>query len=137
MSAHSNKELVKRYFDAVNAGDEQRIRSLVTDDFVFKSMYQNPPSMRMEWDIEGFAAAPRIMSSHMNKPIVLTPGTMTAEDDRVAVEAESYGEMKNGKVYANAYHFLFRIRDGKIAEVREYSCSYTAYDVFGEYLESF
>jgi ketosteroid isomerase-like protein len=43
-----------------------------------------------------------------------------AEGDRVAVEAESYGELRNGRVYAQEYHVLMTIRDGKIAAVREY-----------------
>jgi hypothetical protein len=45
---------------------------------------------------------------------------MTAEDDRVSVEAESYGEITNGKTYENIYHFMFVIRDGKVAAIREY-----------------
>ena len=57
---------------------------------------------------------------------------MMGEDDKVAVEAQSYGEMNNGKLYENVYHFLFKVRDGKIYSVREYSCSYTANDCFGE-----
>ena len=40
--------------------------------------------------------------------------------------------MKNGKTYENAYHFLFKLRDGKICNVREYSCSYTAYECLGD-----
>ena len=40
--------------------------------------------------------------------------SMTAEDDRVAIEAESYGEHASGKTYNNHYHFLMRLRDGKI-----------------------
>ena len=50
----------------------------------------------------------------------LTPLGITAEGDRVAVEAESYGKMKNGKTYQNQYHFLFQVRDGKIQAVKEY-----------------
>ena len=54
------------------------------------------------------------------KGISVTPKVMTAEDDRVAMEAESYGERKNGKIYNNRYHILHVIRDGKIITVREY-----------------
>jgi hypothetical protein len=50
----------------------------------------------------------------------MTPTGMVAEGDRVAVEAESYGELANGRVYDQRYHFLMTIRDGRIAEVREY-----------------
>lgn len=45
---------------------------------------------------------------------------LTAEGERVAAEVESYGKAQNGKVYNNEYHFLFRIKDGKVIEVKEY-----------------
>ena len=51
------------------------------------------------------------------------PIKMTAEGDRVAVEAESYGELTNGKTYNNTYHFLFVFRDGKICLSKEYNDS--------------
>ncbi len=38
----------------------------------------------------------------------------------MAVGVESWGELGNGRVYNNEYHFLMTIRDGKIREVREY-----------------
>jgi ketosteroid isomerase-like protein len=47
-------------------------------------------------------------------------GAMTAEDDRVAVEAESKGTLVNGAPYHNRYHFLFVLRDGHIHAVKEY-----------------
>jgi len=45
---------------------------------------------------------------------------MTAEDDRVAVEAESHARHVSGKPYNNHYHFLFRWRDGQLVELKEY-----------------
>ena len=46
--------------------------------------------------------------------------TLTAEEDRVAIEAESRGVHASGKPYHNEYHFLMRVRDGKIVEFKEY-----------------
>ncbi len=43
-----------------------------------------------------------------------------AEGDEVALEVESHGELKNGRVYENEYHTLMTIRGGQIAAVREY-----------------
>jgi uncharacterized protein len=137
MSTQSNKQVVQRYFDAVNAGDEKAVYSLLTDDFQFKSMPRNPEWLKYRWNREQFAATPRLMSQTMNKPIVLKLLGMTAEDNRVCAEATSHGELKNGVVYENDYHFIFEIRDGKVAEVREYSCSYTAADVFGNFEKNF
>lgn len=47
-------------------------------------------------------------------------GDMTAEGDRVAVEAESKARLANGTLYHNRYHFLFVLRDGRIHAVKEY-----------------
>ncbi len=44
----------------------------------------------------------------------------TAEKDRVAVEAESYGTTREGKLYNNVYHLLILLADGKITAAREY-----------------
>lgn len=44
----------------------------------------------------------------------------TAEEDRVALEAESYGMTREGKLYNNVYHLLVLLKDGKIATAREY-----------------
>jgi len=45
---------------------------------------------------------------------------VTAEGERVAVEVEAEGPWHDGRTYRNAYHFLFTIRDGKVASIREY-----------------
>jgi uncharacterized protein len=44
----------------------------------------------------------------------------TAEGERVALEAESYGSTRAGKLYNNLYHMLVELKDGKIQNVREY-----------------
>ena len=56
---------------------------------------------------------------------------MIGEGDKIAVEAETDGEMLNGRRYNNAYHFAFELVDGKLHRVREYSCSYLAQSCFG------
>ena len=52
--------------------------------------------------------------------IALTPTGITAEGNRVAVEAVSDGETLNGKRYQNRYHFLFEFQGNQIHAVREY-----------------
>lgn len=46
--------------------------------------------------------------------------TILSDGDHVAAEYEGMGQLRNGTVYNNHYHTLFALRDGKIAEVREY-----------------
>ena len=52
--------------------------------------------------------------------IRFTIKAMTAEGERVAVEAESEGQHISGKRYSNQYHFLMRFRDDKLVEFKEY-----------------
>jgi len=60
-----------------------------------------------------------------------TVKAMTAEGERVAIEAESYGKHSSGKIYHQQYHFLMVIRDGKIRELKEYMDTMHANDVLG------
>jgi hypothetical protein len=53
----------------------------------------------------------------------------TAERDRVAIVAESYGKHVSGKIYNNTYHFVLSARGGKIVEWREYMDTMDANDV--------
>lgn len=52
--------------------------------------------------------------------IEFTIKDMVAEGNKVAVEASSSGEHVSGQTYANQYHFLFEIIDGKLKSLKEY-----------------
>jgi ketosteroid isomerase-like protein len=60
---------------------------------------------------------------------------ITAENDRVAVEAESFVELINGSTYNNTYHFLFEFDGGKIRCSKEYNDSKYANDILGAFAE--
>lgn len=60
----------------------------------------------------------------------ITPLSMVAEGGKVAVEAESYAELNNGRVYNNFYHFLFEVKKGRILRVREYMDTMHAQAIF-------
>jgi ketosteroid isomerase-like protein len=47
-------------------------------------------------------------------------GAITAEDDRVAIEAATEGTLPDGRVYTNLYHYLMTFRDGLVWRVKEY-----------------
>jgi hypothetical protein len=48
-------------------------------------------------------------------------GEMTAEGDRVFVEAESRATLAGGGTYNNHYVFMARFRDGKMIEHKEFA----------------
>jgi len=137
MSVQDNKSTIEKYFELMNEANPEKMLAYLTDDFVFESMLQKPAAFNFSWGKEEFAAASGNMSSQMVKPLKIWIVSMMGEDDKVAVEAQSYGEMKDGKLYENVYHFLFKLRDGKIYNCREYSCSYTAAECFGGFTGDF
>jgi ketosteroid isomerase-like protein len=55
---------------------------------------------------------------------------VTAEGDRVALEARSNIPLRNGQLYANTYHYLVRFAGERICEVKEYYDSAYTREVF-------
>jgi ketosteroid isomerase-like protein len=82
-------------------------------------------------DRAGFFAISDAFQSFVKEPAVMQVSAVTAEEDRVAVEASARAELKDGRVYANTYHFLFHLRDGKILEAREHNDSQVPAALFG------
>jgi ketosteroid isomerase-like protein len=111
----SNKETALKFVDSMSRGEMDL--SLLTDDI----QWWVPGRGTMSRD--DFFALAGSFQSLVKGHITLTVHGVTAEGDRVAVEAESHGELTNGKTYNNTYHFLFVFRDGKICLSKEYNDS--------------
>ena len=61
------------------------------------------------------------MGKLFDGPMTITETGITAEGDRVAMEARSDGMLISGKRYSNIYHFLFVFTpDGLLREVKEH-----------------
>ena len=69
-------------------------------------------------DFEGFV---RGFHGLCAAPPRMTIVGVTAEGDRVAVEAECEAELRDGVRYRNTYHFLLEFEDGKIKLAKEYN----------------
>ena len=60
------------------------------------------------------------IKSGFPKGLHLTVLSMVAEGDMVAAEVASEGEHVNGRSYRNKYHFLIKVKNGQMVEVKEY-----------------
>lgn len=60
----------------------------------------------------------------------ITPSSMIAEGSKVAVEAEGFATMADGRTYENRYHFLFEVADGMVRQVKEYMDTMHAKSIF-------
>lgn len=140
MPRENNKQIIEaflalycdgRWGDA-NCPPVDEMLSRITDD--------------VEWWVSGLPAPGLITKQKFRQMIALVctsaddamklvPTGWTIEGDRVAVEAYSVMRLKNGKTYNNHYHFLFELRDGKIAKFHEHSDTAHVRDVFASVLE--
>jgi ketosteroid isomerase-like protein len=67
-----------------------------------------------------YQGAIRLLARLCTSPIRFTVNAITAQDDRVVIEAHSQATLIDGQDYANAYVFSLRVRDGRIAWIAEH-----------------
>jgi ketosteroid isomerase-like protein len=136
VSTSENKRRVRDYFDAMGRGDSS-LPDLLTEDVTWWA----PPSSELGGIHEGRDAVLRLMGSGVGLYDRDTPmqvdirsmvaegdrvcvevdiRSMVAEGDRVCVEMTLEARTARGEHYLNHYHFAFRLRDGRICEVREH-----------------
>ncbi|QBE61877.1 nuclear transport factor 2 family protein [Pseudoduganella lutea] len=122
MSITSNKHVVERFLSHFETAGANELLAMLTDDatwwvngkphlFAFSGSKTKAEMRPVLHDL--FAFFDGGLKMQLNSSI--------GEGDTVAAEARSLGKTKSGKRYENEYHILFRLRDGKIAEVREYT----------------
>jgi uncharacterized protein len=121
MSAEANKNVVLSFFENFSAGKVDAALALMADTATWWVAGKPDKFVLAGTKTKTqFAEIVKEIVTAMPKGLRVTPKGLTAEEDRVAAEAESYGETASGKIYNNLYHFLFEVRDGKIQAVREY-----------------
>ena len=115
------RSVLQAYLDALLAGDLERIADSFAEDATW-SLHGNLPLSGVRRGREaildfltsaGSLYAPGTQS--------LTFGQITAEENRAVLEWQVTGTASaTGKAYDNEYCAVFVVRDGRIAEVREY-----------------
>ncbi len=122
-----NRRVVRALFAALSRTDRVAVDALYADDFELWTPGTLPFSGRFT-KVQALQAMDMILGL-FPEGLRFTITGMTAEGDRVAVEAESHGRHASGKPYHNQYHFLIVVRDGKIRQLKEYMDTMHARDV--------
>lgn len=121
MSIESNKEVVRQFLAKFGTGDADGLINSLTDDAVWW-IGGKPGDLPQAGakSKEAISAVLRGVGAKIPGGIAMHIRGMIGEEDKVAAEVEAHGEITNGRIYNNEYHFLFTIREGRIAGVREY-----------------
>ena len=119
MNATANKQLLQEIFAALAQTNSRPLVDAMADDFrwtmVGSNKWAKTYAGKQAVIGELFAALRRKMDR-----VTTIAHRFIAEGDHVVVEARGANTTKAGVPYCNTYCFVFRLADGKLAEVTEY-----------------
>ena len=124
----ANRDLVRRYFHALNTEGLGRALQYLTQD----ATWWVPGN----WELSGSYTRAQLEAAIDQLPYDGFPqaevASMIAEGDRVSAEVRMRGRLKDGRTFDFWIHFLFVIAGDKIRSVKEYVDSqYTRQLFFG------
>jgi uncharacterized protein len=126
-----NKRIAAELFARLTAGDVEGALSLAGDDLEWR-LPGKPELLPTAgvYDKRRLRKLFQRMLAELPGGLQMAVVSAIAEGDRVAVEAVSSGDLRNGRKYRQEYHFLIAFREGKIAAVHEYLDTQHAFDVW-------
>ena len=131
MSAEENKNVVRKFFEAGNAGDMDTVMALIADDVVWTDVGTTSLSgtYRGKADLMERLLGP--LFAQLKAGITMQIHRLIAEDDFVDAQTSGTAETLEGVPYNNTYCWIIRIRDGQFAEVTEFLDTELVTRVFG------
>ena len=112
-----NKKITRDFFEALSTGSNKYLDFYTDDSIIWTAGNNSIGGTRTKEEVVSFAQ--NILSAFPSGINFIITG-ITAEDQRVAVEISGEAIHASGETYNNKYHFLLRIKDGKILELKEY-----------------
>jgi hypothetical protein len=112
-----NKKITKEFFEALSNGSDKYLDFYTDESIIWTAGNNAIGGTRTKGEVVSFAQ--NILAAFPTG-IKFNITGMTTEGDRVAVEISGEAIHASGETYNNQYHFLLRIKDGKILELKEY-----------------
>jgi hypothetical protein len=133
MGAAENEKLMRNLFAGIAIGDRAAFADSLADDFTMRVTGQYSWSQTFGSkqaylrDLHGYLAT---LVAEGRRTI---PLNFIAGGDHVVVEARGEMQTKAGVPYNNEYCLIYRLKDGKIVEMREYCDSALTEAVLGKF----
>lgn len=131
MNTTQNKAIAYRFFERFSASDIAGALDTLADDATWwiPGKKERSPAAGL-YPKEKIGRLFHRMVAALKDGLAMKVVSCIAEGDQVALEVESSGDLKNGRLYRQEYHMLLAFRDGKIVSVREYLDTQHANDVW-------
>jgi ketosteroid isomerase-like protein len=126
MTGELQKQRAKELMQAADRGDAAAVDAMISDDFTLEMMLRVPITLptgepfQTVYDRKAYLGFVRSIPSFTKDGMHVTYELAMSEGPYVVLFGESHATALSGKKYANAYTWLFRFADDKIALLREY-----------------
>jgi uncharacterized protein len=111
----ASKEVVRRFFDALSAGDFDGAFALAAADGVIHLPQPRQTLLISEWRTVYEA----LMASQFPEGCRYEIHELIGDGERVCARTDSYAPMRGGGVYNNRYHWIVGLTGGRISEIYE------------------
>ena len=124
------KSVVERFFATFSTGNVDNILDGLTDDATWwvSGKIDGMSGTNSKQQLGNLLRAVAPMYKH--GALRITPSSMIAEGNLVAVEAESFAELTSDRIYNNQYHFLVEVAGDKVRRMKEYSDTHHMLETF-------
>ena len=128
-----NREVTLKFIEAMGSNDAQGAAECLAPDgmAVTKGFSKASGTRKAGTVVEAIESFKALMPTGLRLEVL----TVTAEDDRVVVEAVGNAVTGEGKPYCNEYCFVATLEDGRIKQFNEYLCTKLAEDVLWPLVE--
>ncbi|TBY08224.1 nuclear transport factor 2 family protein [Rhizobium laguerreae] len=132
MSVEDNKRIVREFCNHFKTSNADGLIDGMTEDATWwvNGKPHLFPSAGTKTKTEAASMFRNMFTAYSNG-LDMKVINLIGEGDSIAAEARSQATTKSGKIYENEYFILFKIRDGKIASVREYTDLMHVQETFG------
>lgn len=130
MSKDDPKAVVAKFFETFSSGNVGAILDALDDQAVWW-VSGRLEGMSGSYDKASFGPLLQgAKAAYRGAGLTITPIAMIAEGNKVAVEAEGFAELLDGRSFTPQYHFLITVRGDKLLEVKEYMDTHHAKEIF-------
>lgn len=133
---NNTRQIVQRFWDTMNSGDQVRIREFMTQHF----------APNMEWHVMGsgvpgagcISGREKIMEVIGGVRGLFEPGKeprgvvdrMVVEGQWAAAQTEATGTLRDGRVYRNRYAFFLEVSGPQMQRLYEYFDTFYVHELF-------
>lgn len=121
MTSAENKSILQHVFAETAKGNGRPFVAALAQDVTWTIIGSTPWSRTYRGKAELLKDLLGPLSAQLANPNVITAHSFIAEGDQVVVEGRGHNTTKAGQAYNNRYCWVFRLSDGLVVDLVEYT----------------